>query len=152
MRRKKLVLPLLALLLAGWLAPEASLAEPQHRRGSSRPGRTVIIRRYYHNPYWHRPYWYDPFYDPYWYNRSYGYREETTGTVQVKVKPDEGPKARLYINGALADEFKSKEKVKLEPGQYQVEVRKPGYESASRTVYVTAGKTVKLEFHLERAG
>lgn len=151
MRRKKLVLPLLALLLAGWLAPAVSQAEPQ-RRGSSRSGRTIIIRRYYVHPYWYRPYRYDPFYDPYGYNRSYGYREETTGAVEVKVKPDDGPKARLYVNGALADEFKSKEKVKLEPGEYRVEVRKPGYESAARTVYVTAGKTVKLEFHLERAG
>jgi len=147
MRTTKLVVPLIGLLLAGLVAPAISQASPPHRR------RTVIIRRYYVHPYWHRPYWYDPFYDPFWYRRpAYGDREETTGIVQVKVKPSDGPKAQLYINGALADEFKSKEKVKLKPGEYRVQVRKPGYESQSRTVYVTAGKTLKLEFHLERAG
>ncbi len=143
MRTKRLVLPLIGLLLAGLVAPAVSQASPPHRR------RTVIIRRYYVHPYWYRPYWHDPF----WYQRSrYVNIEETTGTVEVKVKPDEGPKARLYINGAFADEFKSKEKVKLKPGEYSIEVRKPGYESEARTVYVTAGKKLKLEFHLEHSG
>ncbi|MGH9779246.1 MAG: PEGA domain-containing protein [Candidatus Acidiferrales bacterium] len=143
MRSKRVVLPLIGLLLAGMVAPAISQASPPHRR------RTVIIRRVHIHPYWYR---YDPWYDPFWYRRSPAVYEETTGTVQVKVKPSDGAKARLYINGALADEFKSKEKVRLKPGEYSIQVRKPGYESASRTVYVTAGKTLKLEFHLERSG
>lgn len=146
MRKQRLVLPLIGLLLAGLLAPSVSLASPPQRR-------RTVVRRVYVYPYYHRYYWYDPWYDPFWYSRpGYVYTEEKMGAVQVKVKPDEGPKARLYINGSLANEFKSKEKVKLEPGEYLVEVRKPGYESESRNVYVTAGKTLKLEFHLERAG
>ncbi len=145
MRTKRLVLPLIGLLLAGLVAPAVSQASPPHRR------RTVVIRRYYVHPYWYS-YRYDPWYDPFWYRRYPAVYEETTGTVEVKVKPDEGPKARLYINGAFADEFKSKEKVKLKPGEYSIEVRKPGYESEARTVYVTAGKKLKLEFHLEHTG
>ena len=146
MRTKRLVLPLIGLLLAGLVAPAVSQAQPPHRR------RTVVIRRYYVHPYWYRPYWYDPFYAPYGYDRYPAGYEETMGTVEVKVKPDEGLKARLYVNGALADEFKSKEKVRLKPGEYRIEVRKPGYESEARTVYVTAGKKLKLEFHLESSG
>ncbi|MGH9788003.1 MAG: PEGA domain-containing protein [Candidatus Acidiferrales bacterium] len=153
MRSKKLVVPLVALLLAGLLGPSASLAAPPQRRGSSNTGRTAIIRRVYVHPYYYHRYYYDPWYDPFWYRGiPYGYSQENLGTVQVKVKPSDGPKARLYINGALADEFKSKEKVRLKPGEYSVEVRKPGYESATRNVYVTAGKTLKLEFHLEQSG
>ena len=147
MRSKRVVLPLIGLLLAGLVAPAVSQASPPHRRR--------VVRRVYVYPYgWHRPYWYDPYYgyDPYWYRRYPAVYEETMGTVEVKVKPDEGPKARLYVNGALADEFKSKQKVKLKPGEYSIEVRKPGYESEARTVYVTAGKKLKLEFHLEQSG
>ncbi len=151
MRKMRLVV-LLSLLLAGLVAPSVSLAAPPERPGS----RPVVVRRVYAHPYWwHRPYWYDPFYsyDPYWYRRypAVNY-EDDLGAVQVKVKPDDGAKARLYINGAMANEFKSKDKVKLKPGEYSIEIRKPGYESEARAVYVTAGKTLKLEFNLERSG
>ncbi len=149
MRSKRLVVPLLALVVAGLLGASTSLAAPPDRKNSSRPARTVIIRRVHVHPYWYRHYWYDPF----WYPHSaYVYREETMGTLKVEVRPKGGSKARLYISGALADEFKSKQKVKLKPGQYSVRVHKPGYESQSRTVYMTAGKTLKLKFQLESAG
>lgn len=147
MRMTRLVVLLTSLLVAGLLAPMPTQAE--------RPGSRPVVRRVYYHPYWwHRPYWYDPYYsyDPYWYRRYPAVYEETTGTVQVKVKPDDGAKAQLYINGAMANEFKSKDKVKLKPGEYSIEIRKPGYESVARSVYVTAGKTLKLEFNLERSG
>ncbi len=146
MRRKRLVVPLTLLLVTSLVAPSMLLAA----QPAARP---VAVRRVYY-PYWYRPYWYDPFYgyDPYWYRRYPAVYEETMGTVQVKVRPDDGAKARLYINGSLANEFKSKDKVKLKPGEYTVEVRKPGYESVARAVYVTAGKTLKLDFNLERSG
>ena len=151
MRSKRSVVPLTLLLMAGLLAPLGIQADPPHRPGA-RPG----VRRVYVHPYWwHRPYWYDPYYgySPYRYRRYPAvYYEEDLGTVQVKVRPDDGAKAQLYINGALANEFKSKDKVKLKTGEYTIEVRKPGYESESRSVYVTAGKTLKLEFNLEPTG
>lgn len=107
--------------------------------------------RYYYSGYGHgySPYYYSG-YGPYGY-RGFGYSsflEPTTGTLKFQVTPKTDTKAQVYINNALASEFKHKRSLNLAPGEYRIEVRKEGYQSQSHTVRVTTGETLKLEFTL----
>lgn len=100
------------------------------------------------------PFWYDPFwYYPYGASAYPMYQPAaTTGGVELLVSPVAGPKAEVYVNGALAAQFAHKDTLRLAPGEYKVEVRKAGYTSQSRSVYVTAGHTLKLNLELAKAG
>lgn len=71
--------------------------------------------------------------------------------MKFGVEPDSGAKAQVYINGGLASEFKHKHSLRLDPGEYKIEVHKPGYQSQTRTVHITAGETLRLDFTLSPA-
>lgn len=106
--------------------------------------------RYYHHGYGHG---YGHRYG-HGYARGYGryhplqYQEATIGTLKLRVSPKTSAKAQVYIDDALASEFKHKKSLRLTLGEYQIQVRKQGYQSQSRTVYVTVGETLKLDFIL----
>ena len=97
----------------------------------------------------------------YGYGHGYGHgygryhplqrQEAETGTLKLRVSPKTSAKAHVYINDALASEFKHKRSLRLTPGRYQIQVRKAGYQSQSRTVHVTVGETLKLDFILAPA-
>lgn len=133
---------LAALLLVG--AGSASGA-PGGTQAGSHHRRVFIL----YDPFWYDPFWYDP----YWYGpRLYDYdRTSTRGTLKLQVEPETDAKAQVYINGALASEFRHKHSLRLEPGQYEIEARRAGYRSEKQTVRVTAGETLKLNFSLPAA-
>lgn len=112
---------------------------------STQPATTQRARIIVFDPFFHRPLWYHPFwYRPY----AYPYANPATGTLKFAVEPDSGAKAQVYINGGLASEFQHKHSLRLDPGEYKIEVRKPGYQSQARIVHITAGETLRLDFRL----
>ena len=95
----------------------------------------------------------DPFFYPYSYYPygfgSYGSQyQATTGTLKLQADPQGESRTQVYLNGALAAEFKRKHTLQLQPGEYKIEVRKAGYQSLARSVYVTVGQTIELRFTL----
>lgn len=93
----------------------------------------------------------DPFFYPYYpygfgpYGSQY---QATTGTLKLQADPQGETRTQVYLNGALAAEFKRKHTLQLQPGEYKIEVRKAGYQSLARSIYVTVGQTIELRFTL----
>ncbi len=74
------------------------------------------------------------------YYGDYGY---PTGELKLQVRPRD---AQVFINGAYAgtvDEFDGTfQSMRLEGGEYQVEIVLPGYEPLDFDVHITAGEKV----------
>jgi len=140
----------------------------------NRPNR-VYVNPYYYRPYryYYDPWGYTPFglgyfyYSPWgWYpNYAYGYGYPAygypaygygyaapgygtydRGAVKLKIKPRD---AQVFVDGAYAgtvDEFDGAlQSLKLNSGGYQIEVRKPGFETLHYDVRVQPDHTVTLK-------
>jgi hypothetical protein len=125
-------------------------------------------RIYYYPSYWSYGRYYDPYYysgvhlgylayspwgwTPAFYGYPYGYggggyaysqgRYEF-GAVKIKVKPRD---AEVYVDGYYAgnvDDFDGVfQSLKLESGGYQIEIRKPGFETLHFDVHVQPDRTI----------
>ena len=77
------------------------------------------------------------------YYGNYGY---PTGELKLRVRPRE---AQVFINGAYAgtvDEFDGTfQSLRLEGGEYQVEIVSPGYEPLDFDVRITPGEKVTYQ-------
>lgn len=151
-KRSKGWLPVVALLSLILLAG-ATRASAQHH-GRHGYGHHGYGYRYGYSPY----YRYLPGYGLHGYSGyGYGYYDQPvyqaqiTGTVKLRVTPKTDTKAQVFINDALASEFKHKRSLSLAPGEYRIEVRKEGYQTEKRTVRVVLGETLKLDFALSPA-
>ncbi|MGA3010804.1 MAG: OmpA family protein [Terracidiphilus sp.] len=73
--------------------------------------------------------------------------DETTGTVKVHVYPKQ---AYVFVDGnAIRD---GSQKIALSPGEHSIGVYNYGYTPDLRKVSVEAGKTLDLEFALQKTG
>jgi len=102
-------------------------------------GRAIIVPHYsYYHPYWGYGGW--GWANPYW---GYGpYYYEDKGTIKIK---DHDKSDQVYINGAFAGIAEKMKNIKLDPGQYTIQIRRQGNELLNRSVYVIAGKTVEID-------
>jgi len=109
-----------------------------HAHGTRGAGGAVI----YAYPY---PYDWDwwgwgGFWGPF-YNEPYGYYPAPQGTVKLEqVDKDD----QVYVNGSLAGDARHLKKMHLRPGTYSIEVKHGSTDVVNQQVYVTDGKTVKL--------
>ena len=95
------------------------------------------------------PFLYYPYsYYPYGFGLYPSQYQPTTGTLKLQADPQGETRTQVYLNGALAAEFKRKHTLRLQPGEYKIEVRKAGYQSLARSIYVTVGQTIELRFTL----
>jgi hypothetical protein len=92
--------------------------------------------------------WYSPFWGPYWgpYVGGYwgpGYYDPypNTGELKIDTKVKD---AEVFINGAYLGLAHDNKTIHLRPGAYKIEVREPGREPYTTSVYVTIGKTLHL--------
>jgi hypothetical protein len=88
---------------------------------------------------------YGPYWGPWggWGYPGYGYYGgRSLGEVHVKSPNGD---AQIFINGAFAGRAKDMKHFYLRPGTYFIEQRN-GAEVQKVKVYVTAGKTLKIEF------
>ncbi len=117
------------------LAPVSASA--QHRHG----GGVVVVGSFIGG-------WYSPFWGPYWgpYVGGYwgpGYYDPYPNTGEVKI--DTRVKdAQVFVNGAYLGLAHDNKTVHLRPGAYKFEIREPGREPYTASIYVTIGKTLHL--------
>jgi len=121
-------------------------------------GRTsvVVVGGGFYSPY------YDPFFyaDPWWgYQypypmRPYGYgyrRWEPEASVRLEVKPKE---AEVYVDGYYAgvvDDFDGTfQRLRVEPGEHEIELWLDGYRTVRQKVYLTQDNTFKVKYQMER--
>ena len=113
--------------------------------------------------YSYDPFWFDPYYDPYYggggggyYGGSggYGYGSRAyrdAGALRLKIKPRE---AKVYVDGYFVGDVDSFDgmfqKLGLDAGGHQVEIRADGYEPLQFEVLITPGESVTYKGELKR--
>lgn len=146
-------------------SPSSDHAVPRTER--SRPGRPIYV---YRNPW---PWYYDPwygsgigvgyaYYSPWnWYGPGwgpgygYGYGRggyAYDGKIRLKVEPRD---AEVYVDGyyaGIVDDFDGTfQGLRLNPGGYKVEVRKPGFETLTYDVRVQSDRTITFHGEMRAA-
>ena len=141
---------LAAILFVG----SAATSEAQGRRGHGRA--VVVVGGGYYAPYYD-PYFYaDPWYGyqypypmrPY----GYGYRNyEPEASVRLEVKPKE---AEVYVDGyyaGIVDDFDGTfQRLRVEPGEHEIELWLDGYRTVKQKVYLTQDNTFRVKYQMER--
>ena len=146
------VCALSAMLVFAWTAE----ADAQRRRGGRRRVARPAVR--VNVGFGYRPFFYGGFYSPYYY-QPYGYYYgppyvgayyEPTGALRVQVKPEA---TEVWVDGYLAgvaDSFDGFfQRLRLPPGEYDIELRLDGYRSVRERVLLSPGSTFKIEHFME---
>jgi hypothetical protein len=144
----KKLLTFLALVAVVLVAtPATSEAQGRYRGGRSRV--VVVGGGFYSSPFFYDPwygYQYPPFgvYPPY---RYYGYAE---ASVQIDVKPKD---AQVYVDGYYAgvvDDFDGAfQRLRVEPGEHEIEIYMDGFHPFRQKVYLAADRTFKIRQALQ---
>jgi hypothetical protein len=159
------MLSLLAMLAMPAVADAQRRAVP---RAAVRSRSTVIVGARFYNPYYfYRPYYYDPWYDPYsfslWYGRGYypyyqypyygGAYYDLSSSLRLQVTPRE---TEVYIDGYYAgtvDNFDGVfQRLRLEPGEHDLELFMPGHRSLMQKIYLQPFSTFRVRHTMEPLG
>ena len=133
---------------------------PAHR---ARPARAVIpARPVFPGGHLYRPYglyagFYDPFYGP--HPLSYGYGPYFTpyyggygysSAVRLEVDPEE---TEVYVDGyytGVVDSYDGfLQRLRLPPGEHEIELYLEGYESIRQTLYLAPGETYRIRHEMQ---
>ena len=165
-------------VLAGGAALIPTPVEAQERRPSTRPaGRAVArppvrhvrparavipARRLFVGGRFYRPYgpyagFYDPFYGPYASPYGYGHYVAPhyggygySSAVRLEVDPEE---TEVYVDGyytGIVDSFDGfLQRLRLPPGEHEVELYLEGYENIRQTLYLAPGETYRIRHDMQ---
>ena len=144
---------MLCALVAIAIVGSAASSEAQYRGR----GRVVVVGGGFYSPFYYDPFFYgDPWYGfqyPY-PPRPYGYGYRLSGpeaSLRVEVKPKE---AEVYVDGYYAgvvDDFDGTfQRLHVEPGEHEIELWLDGYRTVRQKVYLTADKTFRVKYDMER--
>ena len=144
---------LAAIVFIGSAAPGEAQVRGRGRGGGAR---VVVVGGGFYSPY------YDPFFyaDP-WYGYQYpypmrpygyGYRGyEPEASVRLEVKPKE---AEVYVDGyyaGIVDDFDGTfQRLRVEPGEHELELWLDGYRTVRQQVYLTQDNTFRVKYQMER--
>jgi hypothetical protein len=142
-------------------------------RGPVHSSRPVYTRPYYRPYYYHsyyRPYYYPYFYSSfYWGWGGFGYYPyggypwgyypyggyyrpwyDDLGALRVEVKPRD---AQVYVDGyfaGLVDDFDGiSQRLRAKPGEHQIDVYMPGFQTFSEKMLFRPGQTLKIKTTLQ---
>jgi hypothetical protein len=146
---KKLLICLGLIAVALTATAGTSEAQGRHRGGRSRV--VVVGSAFYADPFFYADPWYGyqyppfgPYAAPY---RYYGYNE---ASVRLEVQPKE---AEVYIDGYYAgvvDDFDGAfQRLRVEPGEHEIEIYLEGYRPFRQKVYLTPDRTFKIRHTLQ---
>jgi hypothetical protein len=137
---------------------------PIHRSHYYRYYRTSYYRPYYYgfyggfyrhyDPFWWGYYGWSPFwsYPPYYYYPRWdpSYQQ---GAARIEVKPRE---TEVYVDGyfaGLVDDFDGiAQRLRLEPGEHEIELFLEGHRSIRQTLMFTRGTTLRIKATMEKLG
>jgi hypothetical protein len=141
-------------IAAALVLGSATTSQAQVRRGGAR---VVVVGGGIYAPYY-----YDPFFfaDP-WYGfqypypmRPYGYpygRLRPEASVRLEVKPKE---AEVYVDGyyaGIVDDFDGTfQRLRVDPGDHEIELWLDGYRTVRQKVYLTPDNTFRIKYQMER--
>ena len=78
--------------------------------------------------------------DPFW---SYGpyYPIDNRGKIKIK---DADKYDQVYVNGSFAGTVDKLKNMRMDPGNYDIQINRQGRDLVNRRVYVLSGKTVEI--------
>lgn len=154
--------------------PASGQAVPRHP--NTGPSHRGYYRPYYYRPYYYRPYYY-PYYYPYFsasfYWGSYGWFPyypygfypygyyggfytpwyDDLGALRIEVKPRD---AQVYVDGyfaGLVDDFDGiSQRLRAKPGEHQIDLYMPGYQTVSEKLLFRPGATIKMKTTMQPLG
>ena len=149
MRSRRVVVFCSATALAALLAWPADVLAQRHGHGHVR-----VAVGYY--PYYAPYYWYgfySPFWGPWYWPPMYAYGYYSYASeVRVLATPRE---AEVYVDGYLVgtvDDFDGwSQRLRIQPGEHEIELFLEGYRSVRQKMLFRPGETYKIRATLERA-
>lgn len=150
---------LVAATAIGW--PTTANAQGRGRRG----GRVVVARPVVVGPVYRpfNPFFYDAWFGGPWgwggpYGWGYGWGYPYGGlrfTVEASLRLDVRPRdAQVYVDGYFAgdvDQFDGTfQRLRVNPGQHEITIHKPGYKSVRERLYLSPNSSRKLTRDLDR--
>ena len=169
-------LVIVALVVASSALSAPAEADPQARVARPRPaGRpavvvrsrpTVFVGGYYYPSIYRPSLWYGGFgypgypyyygyYGPSYYSQwgPYGYRYDLSGSLRLQVEPRE---TEVFIDGYYAgqvDDFDGVfQRLRLEPGDHDLELYLPGHRTSVRKIYLQPNRTFRVRHEMEPLG
>jgi hypothetical protein len=140
-----------ALVGAALLSPTEAQAQ-RHRGVHSGGGRSVVVV----GGFFHRPWFYDPWYGwgyPYgWYPPPYAYggRYDDSSALRLQVEPKE---TEVFIDGYYAgtvDDFDGVfQRLRLEPGEHEVQLYLARHRSITQKVYLQPAATFRVRHTMQ---
>src|SRR4051794_31053515 len=141
------------------LVASAGLAAAQGHGGhggghGGHGGAVVVVGSGYYGGYY--PYYADPWYGfqyPYPYPPyPYAYHAVAPdSSVRLDVKPKN---AEVYVDGyyaGIVDDFDGTfQRLRVEPGEHEIELYLDGYRTVHQKVYLTPDNTFKIKYEMER--
>lgn len=128
----------------------------------SRP--TVFIGGYYYPSLYRASLWYDPWYPGYYgfygpayyqypiYGPGRGYVEQS-GSVRLQVSPQQ---AEVFVDGYFAgtvDDFDNLfQRLRIEPGEHEIQIYLAGYRPFSQRLYLQPGKSFNIKHTMQPLG
>jgi hypothetical protein len=149
-RSRRLVSLITAITVVALLAVPAEVLAQRRWHGHGHP-RVLVGFGYYpfYSPYyWHS--FYSPFWGP-WYWPPYAYGSYAS-EVRIMATPRE---AEVYVDGYLVgtvDDFDGwSQRLRLQPGEHEIELFLDGYRSVRQKMLLRPGETYKIRATLEKA-
>jgi hypothetical protein len=121
-----------------------------------RGARVVVVGGGYYSPYYYDPFFFaDPWYGvqyPYPPPYGYGYRlAEPDSSVRLDVKPKQ---AEVYVDGyyaGIVDDFDGTfQRLRVAPGEHEIELWLDGYHTVRQKVLLTPNNTFRVKYQMER--
>ena len=165
--RRSSVVSMCLVLGAIMLIPSVAVAQRRVGGGVGvrvgTPRRPVVVGGYYYRPVYrrafygsafYRPFFYDAW-SPYWYGQfppyyGYGGYYDLSGSLRLQVTPRN---TEVFIDGYYAgtvDDFDGVfQRLRVEPGDHDLELYLPGHRGLTQKIYLQPGRTFRIRHAME---
>jgi hypothetical protein len=151
-RSRRLPFLVSATALAGLLVLPADVLAQRRWHGHGRSRVVVGYYPYYSPYYWHS--FYSPFWSPWYWPPvyGYGYYRSYASELRIMATPRE---AEVYVDGYLVgtvDDFDGwSQRLRIQPGEHEIELFLEGYRSVRQKMLFRPGETYKIRAALGKS-
>ena len=153
MTRSRILVISCALAGAALLSPSDAQAQHRHVGVRAAPVRSVVVvGGYYYRPWFYNPWygWGAPYYAWYPPPSGYPYQYDSSAGLRLQVAPKE---TEVFIDGYFAgtvDDFDGFfQRLRLEPGEHDLELYLPNHRSVKQKIYLQPHSTFRVKHEME---